>query len=106
MEAQEAHPQFTPLGRSVANQVYQYHYSQLVQTQFFEVHQPPPLALGHQTIQFPSVRMPNTATNRSQDSTTHYPTDLSSSYNQDGFMSYSSKDGAPTYEQNALVNSS
>ena len=50
--------------------------------------------------------MPNTATNRSQDSTTHYPTDLSSSYNQDGFMSYSSKDGVATHEQNALVKSS
>ena len=47
--------------------------------------------------------MPNTATNRSQDSTTHYPTDLSSSYNQDGFMSYSSKDEAATHEKNGSV---
>lgn len=106
MEAQQAQPQFTPLGRSVEHQVYQDHYSQPVQTQFSEVHQPALPALGHQTVHLPSVPVPNMATNQSQDLTNHYPTDLSSSYNQDGFMSYSSKDGAATHEQNASVNSS
>lgn len=106
MEAQQAQPQFTPLGRSVEHQGYQDHYSQPVQTQFSEVHQPSLTALGHQTVQLPSVPVSNMATNQAQDLTTHYPTDLLSSYNQDGFISYSSKDGAATHEQNALVNSS
>ena len=77
MEAQQAQPQFTPLGRSVEHQVYQDHYSQPVQTQLSDAHQPPLPALGHQTVQSPSVPMPNIATNQSQDLTTHYPTDLS-----------------------------
>ena len=94
MEAQQAQPQFTPLGRSVEHQVYQDHYYQPVQTQFSEVHQPPLPALGHQTVHLPSVPVPNIATNQSKDLTTHYPTDFSSSYNQDGFISYSSKDKA------------
>ena len=47
--------------------------------------------------------MPNIATNQSQDLTTHFPTNLSSSYNQDGFMSYSSKDKDATHEKNASV---
>ena len=106
MEAQETKPQFTPLHRSVEHQVYQDHYSQPVQTQFSDVHQPPLPALGHQTVQFPSIPIPTIATNQSQDLTTHYPIDLSSSYNQDGFMSYSSKDGATTHEKNVPVISS
>lgn len=106
MEAQQAQPQFTPLGRSVEHSGYQDHYSQPVQTQFPEVHQPSLPPLGHQTVQLPPVPVPNMATNQAQDLTTQYPTDLSSSYNQDGFMSYSSKDGAAAHEQNTSVNSS
>lgn len=106
MEAQQAQPQFTPLGRSVEHPVYQDHYSQPVQTQFPEVHQPSLPPLGHQSVQLPPVPVPNMATNQAQDLTTQYPTDLSSSYNQDGFMSYSSKDGAAPHEQNTSVNSS
>jgi len=106
MEAQQAQPQFTPLGRTTEHQVYQDHYSQPVQTQFSEVHQPSLPAVGHQNVQLPSVPVPNMATNQAQDFTTHYHTDLSSSYNHDGFMSYSLKDGAATHEQNASVNSS
>ena len=62
--------------------------------------------MGHQTIHLPFVPVPNIATNKSQDLTNHYPTDLSSAYNQDGFMSYSSKDKDATHEKNASVKSS
>eukprot|EP01018_Ginkgo_biloba_P023368 Gb_39408 [translate_table: standard] len=93
MDAQQAPSQFTQVGRSVEHHhVYQEHYPQAVQPQFSDIQQPSLSALGHQSVQLPPVSIPNMATNQVQDSTSHFPPDVSSSYTADGFMAYSLKD--------------
>lgn len=99
MESQQTQSQFAPINRPVDHQAYQGHYSQPFHTQFAEAQPHSFPGLGHQSVQPHAIS--NITANQVQDSSSHFPNDVASSYVSDAFLSYGSKDAVAIQEQNA-----